>query len=141
MSFDTFLDNWTPPAKEPKPIVVPDVIAEGDILLANWGYEANNPHFFKVIKRTAKQVTVMQLKNETVSLTHDGLGGQMVKPTDQPQTWSVWRDNNYGANENAPVILKKKVHTDSEGNECISLAHYAWAFKWKGQPAHDFNWH
>jgi hypothetical protein len=141
MSFDTFLDNWTPPAKEPKPIVVPDVIAEGDILLANWGYEANNPHFFKVIKRTAKQVTVMQLKNETVSLTHDGLGGKMVKPTDQPQTWSVWRDNNYGANENAPVILKKKVHTDSEGNECISLAYYAWAFKWKGQPAHDYNWH
>lgn len=139
MSFDTFLDNWTPPAKEPKPIVVPDVIAEGDILLANWGYEANNPHFFKVVKRTKNQVIVSQLKNETVSYTNDGMGGKMVKPTDEIATWSVWRDDN--SNANAPVFLRRKVKINSEGNECIDVSSYARAYKWKGQPAHDYNWH
>jgi hypothetical protein len=139
--FSTFLKDWTPPVKEIKPEPVPDVLKEGDILLANWGYEANNPHFFKVLKRTAKQATIMQLKNKTVSLTNDGMGGQMVMPTDEPQTFSVWRDNNYGANENAPVILKRKIHTNSYPNEFILLANYAAAYLWDGKPAHDYNWH
>ena len=141
MSFDTFLNNWTPPVIEPKPKPELDVLNEGDILLANWGYEANNPHFFKVLKRTAKQVTVVQLTNRTVSYTNDGMGGKMVIPTEEPATWSVWRDNNYGSHEKTPVILKRKVHISYDGNECISLSSYATAFKWKGQPAHDFNWH
>ena len=29
-------------------------IQEGDILLANWGYEANNPDFVKVIKQIGR---------------------------------------------------------------------------------------
>lgn len=117
-------------------------IKEGDILLANWGYEANNPQFFKVLKRTAKQVTVMEMQSERVSNDNHYLGGGYVMPTDKPATWSVWRKWNYEADEaKEPVILKKKVHTDSEGVEHIELAYYAWAYIWHGQPAHDYNYH
>jgi len=141
MSFDTFLDNWTPPVQEPKPPKQPVVLATGDILLANWGYEANNPHFFKVIKRTKTQVIINQLEDETVSYTSDGMGGKMVKPTDTVATWSVWRDNNYGVNEKSPVILRRKIKVNYEGNECIDLSNYARAYKWNGEPAHDYCWH
>jgi hypothetical protein len=140
-NFSDFLKNWTPPVKEVKPEPIPVVLVEGDILLANWGYEANNPHFFKVVKRSPKQLTVTQLKNQTVSYTNDGMGGQMVIPTNEPETWSVWRDNNYGAHKDTPVILKRKIQIDYKGNECINISSYATAFKWTGQPAHDYNWH
>jgi hypothetical protein len=138
-NFSDFLKDWTPPVKEVKPEPIPVVLAVGDILLANWGYEANNPHFFKVIKRTKTQVTVNQLKDATVSYTNDGMGGKMVIPTDEVATWSVWRDNNSGVNE--PVVLRRKVQIDYRGNECINLSSYAAAFKWTGEPAHDYNWH
>ena len=51
-------------------------IQEGDILLANWGYEANNPDFVKVIKRSNSMVTLMFLKNKFVEsdLTDGGNG-------------------------------------------------------------------
>jgi len=139
MSFDTFLENWKPPVQESKPIQEPVVFKTGDILLCNWGYEANNPHFFKVIKRTEKQLVINQLINQTVSYTNDGLGGQMVIPTDQVSTWSVWRDNN--SDEHKPVVLRRKIQKNTDGDECVAIASYAWAFKWKGQPAHDYNWH
>lgn len=117
-------------------------IKEGDILLANWGYEANNPDFFKVLKRTDKQVILMELQNEWVSKDNHPLGGGYVIPTDKAATWSVWRKYAYEADEaKEPVIIKKKVHTDSEGVEHIKLAYYAWAYLWNGQPAHDYNYH
>jgi hypothetical protein len=142
----TFLEivrNYETTAPEPvtpKPLAVLEV---GDILLANWGYEANNPHFFKVIKRTPKQVTIVQLEVETVSYTNDGMGGKMVIPTTKPATWSVWWNNNYkdGEDNTDPVTLKKKVHNNTERGEYVELAYYAYAFKWNGQPAHDYCWH
>lgn len=116
-------------------------IQEGDILLANWGYEANNPHFFKVLKRTAKQVTIMQLKETVVGYDNHPLGGTFVIPSEEPATWSVWRKYQYAADEaKEPVILKKKVH-QGENEEFIELAYYARAWKWKGTPAHDYCYH
>jgi hypothetical protein len=117
-------------------------ISEGDILLANWGYEANNPQFFKVLKRTAKQVTLMQMKDKRVSNDNHYLGGGYVVPTDEPATWSLWwNDNPWPDDERKPVIIKKKVHADSEGIEHIELAYYAWAFLWDYKPAHEYNYH
>ena len=144
--WNTFLEivrNYETTALEPqtpKPLAVLEI---GDIMLANWGYEANNPNFFKVIKRTAKQVTLMELKVETVSLTNDGMGGKMVVPTSEPKTWSVWWDKNYkdGEENTEPVIIKKKIHSDNERGEYVQLAYYAYAFKWNGTPAHDYCWH
>jgi hypothetical protein len=133
-------EETAPEPQQPKPLTVLEV---GDILLTNWGYEANNPQFFKVIKRTPKQVTIMQLTVETVSLTNDGMGGKMVVPTTEPATWSVWWDKNYkdGEDNTDPVTLKKKVHNHPERGEYVELAYYAYAFKWDGQPAHDYCWH
>ena len=119
-----------------------NAIKEGDILLANWGYEANNPDFFKVLKRTDKQVTLMALKHKTVSYDNHPLGGGYVIPTDEAKTSSCWRKYQYYADEaKEPVIIKKKVHSDEAGNEHIELANYAWAYLWDGQPAHDYNYH
>jgi len=137
--FSTFLKGWTPPITEPKIEPIPNVLKEGDILLANWGYEANNPHFFKIIKRTKTQVTINQLKDATVSYTNDGMGGKMVIPTVEIATWSVWRDDNSAVNN--PVVLRRKIQTDYKGNECINLSSYARAYLWDGKPAHDYNWH
>ena len=142
-SFLEIVRNYEYTAPEPEVPKALPTLQVGDILLANWGYDANNPHFFKVIKRTPKQVTIVQLTVETVSYTNDGLGGKMVVPTDVPATWSVWWNNNYrdGEDNTEPVTLKKKVHTNSERGEYVELAYYAYAFKWNGQAAHDFNWH
>ena len=129
------------PTEEPKPFTP---IKEGDILLANWGYEGNNPDFFKIIKRTAKQVVMMLLEEEVVGHGTHPLGESYVIPTNTPATWSVWRENNYGENENKPVILTKKVKVyerDGELFEYVELAYYAWAKLWNGKPAHDYCWH
>ena len=143
MSFDTFLENWKPPVREPQPPQEPIILKVGDILLANWGYEANNPHFFKVIKRTSKQVVVNQLKDQTVSYTNDGMGGKMVIPTDEIATWSVWRDDH--SEKNMPVILRRKIkvvnYRGNDHEECIDISSYATAYKWDGKAAHDYNWH
>jgi hypothetical protein len=139
--WNTFLEivrnyEYTAPETE-QPKKLPS-LQIGDILLANWGYDANNPHFFKVIKRTLKQVTIVQLKVETVSFTNDGMGGKMVIPTTEPATWSVWWDNN---SNGEPVTLKKKIHSDGVRGEYVKLAYYAYAFLWDGKPAHDYCWH
>jgi hypothetical protein len=143
-SFLEIVRNYEYTAPEPEVPKPYDFIEVGDILLANWGYDANNPHFFKVIKRTPKQVTIVQLTVETVSYTNDGMGGKMVMPTDVPATWSVWWNNNYNADNTKntnPVTLKKKIHWHLERGQYVELAKYAFAFKWDGQAAHDFNWH
>jgi hypothetical protein len=72
------------------------------------------------------------------------MGGKMVMPTDVPATWSVWWNNNYNADNTKntnPVTLKKKIHWHLERGQYVELAKYAFAFKWDGQAAHDFNWH
>ena len=139
-SFLEIVRNYEYTAPEPEAPKALLTLQVGDILLANWGYDANNPHFFKVVKRTPKQVTIVQLKAETVSYTNDGMGGKMVIPTTEPATWSVWWDNNNNDN-GEPVTLKKKVHTNTQRGEYVELAYYAYAFKWDGQPAHDYCWH
>ena len=119
-----------------------NAIKEGDILLANWGYEANNPNYFKVLKRTAKQVILMQLKTIIVSRDNHPLGGSYVVPSAEPATHSVWFSQDlYDEGPRKPAIIKKKVHSDEAGNEHIELANYAWAYLWNGQPAHDYNYH
>lgn len=118
----------------------------GDIVLANWGYDANNPTFAKVIKRTKSQAHLMILKNQIVG--HDkwdnGNGvGSYVIPSDEPATWSVFQNDDH--EEGTPVIIRRKVKNSglTYGEYCklSPTGHYAYAYKWDGQPAHDYNNH
>lgn len=120
-------------------------IKEGDILLANWGYEANNPDFVKVIKRSGSMVTLMFLKNKFVKSDYTDCGngyGSYVVPSDEPATWSVFANDDHV--EGTPVIIRRKVKSGGYRGEYCKLSpngNYAYAHLWDGQPAHDYNNH
>ena len=83
-------------------------IQEGDILLANWGYEANNPDFVKVIKKTKTMATLMFLKNTMVSrdaYPDANGGGCYVIPSNEPATWSCFA--NPGHEQGTPVVIRR----------------------------------
>lgn len=50
----------------------PDTWEVGDILFGTWGYNMTLPAFFKVIKKTAKQFTVVKLSKKLASGHYNG---------------------------------------------------------------------
>lgn len=144
--FNTWVQNWTPPAKQE--VVEPEItpIAEGDILLANWGYDANNPTFVKVLKRSGTFATLAILRNTSIGSdnTDGGNGyGHYVIPTDEISTWSCFANDDHQQGE--PVIIRRKIKDGGKNyGEYVKLpkvGHFAYAYKWDNRPAHDYNNH
>lgn len=123
-----------------------NIIKEGDILLANWGYDANNPTFVKVLKRSKSMATLVFLKTKMVK--SDGIDsgngyGTYVIPTDEYATWSCFRNDDH--EEGTPVIIRRKIKFAGERyGEYVKLpkdGNFAYAYKWDNEPAHDYNNH
>ena len=110
-------------------------IHTGDILAANWGYDARYTDFYKVIKRTPKQVVLQQLKD--IHSNQNGYEGWDTAPSDQTtggefrrgvKTFETWCEGDDGDYE----------YQDAE---CVYITDWARATKWNGQPVHNFDWH
>ena len=73
-------------------------LKEGDILSGLWGYEQTNASFFKVVKRTAKQVVLVQL--ETIVKKWDAyLCGKAIPGDEKPGTERRFKIHNLGKDE------------------------------------------
>lgn len=74
------------------------VLKENDILSGTWGYEQTNASFFKVVKRTAKQVVLVQL--ETVVKEWDKYMCGLAEPgAEKSGTERRYKVQNLGKNE------------------------------------------
>ena len=100
-------------------------IEAGDILCASFGYEAQLTDFYKVVKRTPKQVELVRLKERCFD--YHGMEGWMVEPTD----------------EEIGDSFRRKVKADwYDGEECVKVRDYGSVARlWSGKPIHNYNWH
>ena len=90
------------------------ILKENDILSGLWGYEQTNASFFKVVKRTAKQVVLVQL--ETVVKSWDKYMCGFAEPgAEKPGTERRYKVHNWN------------------GQECCFAEHHALRL-WDGQP-------
>ena len=144
-TMEQFIANWTPPIKEPVEPKTRQVIKEGDILVAQWGYEANNVNYFKVLKRTAKFVVVAELNTEYVSGETGIYDGVYVQPGTTWKNWSLWADRDAVTRERTtdgqPITMRRKVQSYPNQDEYALLCSYAHMYLWNGQPQVDYNHH
>lgn len=98
-------------------------IKEGDILVSTFGYDARITTFTKVLKRTAKSVTIARLLNlESTGDWMDGTSAPSAKSELGPTSCrkiSMWYDNSC---------------------ECINDG-YGVASLWDGNPVRTYNHH
>lgn len=60
----------------------------GDVLYSSWGYDQTNIEFFKVIRATAKSVTIKALKSRAIS--GDGWTGEVVPTEEFDEKYVLW---------------------------------------------------
>ena len=141
-NFGAFLKDWTPPVLTEQPKPEPKTIKEGDILVAQWGYEANNVNYFKVLKRTKSFIEFAELQGQKQPGDTGIYMGSYVVPSDTYKGWSVWaKDPNARSEDGAPIVIKRKVVIGYNGDECVKLEYYATAHIWDGNPQVDYNHH
>lgn len=97
-------------------------INAGDILVSARGFDAIYSDFYKVIKRTAKSVTLVKLKSKTVD--NRGYEGWDVMPT-YVETGKAFR----------------RAVKVSDLDEYINVSDWESAFKWDGKPVENVDWH
>jgi len=145
-TFESFLNNWIPPVLETQTEVKnPITIKEGDILVAQWGYEANNVNYFKVLKRTKTFVEVAELNAEYVPGDTGIYDGRYVQPGTTWKHYSLWADRDSSSasrrDDGQPIVFRRKVKTHSDGGEYVNLCEYAHMNLWNGRPQIDYNHH
>jgi hypothetical protein len=90
-------------------------IKVGSIFASSWGYEQTNVSFYRVVKATAKTVTVQQVKSERV--TSGDMCGKVIATTTPAEAVTYRRTiNNYG------------------GSAMIKIADCERAYLWSGRP-------
>lgn len=119
--------------------IVKNTINVGDILVAQWGYDANNVNYFKVLKRTASFVEVAEVHAEYVSGDTGIYMGRYVQPSNTYKHWSLWSDKRVEDGE--PLVLRRKVKSHHDGGEYALLCSYAHMNIWNGNPQVDYNHH
>lgn len=95
-------------------------IKENDILVAEFGYEANLARFYKVLKRTEKTVVLQRVEKRSVT-RRNLLDGWQTVPAD----------------EAIGKPFRRKVQPD--GYVIVNSVEYAWP--WDGEPIEEYNWH
>jgi hypothetical protein len=119
-------------------------IKEGDILVANWGYEANNVNFFKVLKRTKHFVTIAELDSVVADNNPGVWNGVTLMPGTTWKSWSQWADPDgqiIRKDDGSPIDFRRKVLGTSDGYEYALFTSYANMYLWNGEPQLDYNWH
>lgn len=95
-------------------------IKENDILVAEFGYEANLARFYKVLRRTEKTVVLQRVEKRRIS------GGNFL---------DGWQTVPTGEAIGKP--FRRKVQPD--GCVIVSSVEYAWP--WDGESVEEYNWH
>jgi hypothetical protein len=145
-----FLKDWTPTTQEQTP-KTPYVIKVGDILCMQWGYEANNVNYFKVLKRTKSQVQLGELIAERVEGDTGIYMGVYVQPSNTWKHYSLWKQDEHGSmakgDGSEPIVLTRKIRKQvpdriSDGDEFVIVeSSYGYAYEWNGKPQTDYNHH
>ena len=117
----------------------------GDILCMQWGYEANNVNYFKVLKRTKSMVEIGELRTEKVEGDTGVYMGMYVQPSNIWKHYSLWAQNAEGymakSDGDEPIILKRKIHSNDDYEYVIIERSYGYAYEWNGKPQTDYNHH
>jgi hypothetical protein len=146
-TFEEIIANWIPPVAEVKAEVEnsPKLIKVGDILVAQWGYDANNVNFFKVLKRTKRFVEVAELVAEYISGDTGVYMGRFVQPGKPWKNYSLWADRESSSmskrEDGEPIKFRRMVKAHSNGDEYALLCEYAHMNLWDGKPKVDYNHH
>ena len=119
--------------------IVKKTVEIGDILVAQWGYDANNVNYFKVLKRTQHFVEVAEVHAEYVPGDTGIYDGRYVQPSNEYKPWSLWSDKRVDAGQ--PLVLRRKVKSHGDGGEYVLLCEYAHMNIWNGRPQVDYNHH
>ena len=144
--FDNIIKNWIPPVVEEKPKPEPQVIKKGDILVMEWGYEANNVSFLKELKRTKTMVEIAELESMTTDTkVYCGCGtDRYVTASDVWKSWSLWANRDGGIiehNYDGPTPFRRKIKINRSQNEVVWVTEYAVAYLWDGEERLDYNHH
>ena len=90
----------------------------GKILVSRYGYSVSLVKFYKIVKKTAKSVTLQEMKYKFVS--SDGYNQQgMVVPTNEK--------------EDTRIISRRVLDSDSEA-PYVKIDNYSRAYVWNNQP-------
>ena len=92
----------------------PDTWDVGDILAGTYGYSMTLPRFFKIVKRTPSQFTLVRLRGKIVSGHRNG------------QWEEVATDEEYGGK---PVICRLR-----KGRSSLKVDNYVYVKLWDGKP-------
>lgn len=138
--YEEWLTNWTPPVKTEETPQLRRVIQKGDILVAQWGYDANNVNYFKVLKRTAKFVVVAELNAEYVPGDTGVYDGRYVQPGTTWKQWSLWAKEDR-RDDGQPITMRRKIMSYPNQDEYALLCEYANMYLWSGRPQVDYNHH
>ena len=87
-----------------------------EYFVSQWGYEQTNVCFYKVLKRTAKMITILAVRSNRNYI--DGVNYEDV-PVDESPSWAE--------------PIRRKLHKWGD-KECASISSYETAFPWSGHP-------
>jgi hypothetical protein len=96
----------------------------GETLVAQWGYEASYPEFYKVIKVAGEYVTLQELKR--IYMGPGSFYDARIMST------------NGEASEEKPFRRKFKQNGDSF---YVKINSYKYAYTWNGKPCVEYNHH
>ena len=139
-----FLKDYTPPIQEQTPKTF-YTIKVGDILCMQWGYEANNVNYFKVLKRTKSMVEIAEVVAERVEGDTGVYMGVYVQPSNTWKNYSLWKSDEHGSmargDGSEPIVLKRKIQSNDDYEYVILERSYGYAYEWNGKPQTDYNHH
>lgn len=94
---------------------------KAEYFVSQWGWEQTNVTFYKVIKRTPKMVTVIEVGNKKVATSW---GHYTALPSDESPRWAK--------------VMRKKVQNYSlskeKSQDFIDINSFSSAYRWDGEP-------
>lgn len=100
---------------------------KAEYFVSQWGWEQTNVTFYKVLKRTACYVTVVEVKSER---KFEEWGSYAATPIDEQPEWAK--------------VMKKKIHHVANlidrNMEYIELDTWSHAYIWDGKPVEGTNY-
>jgi hypothetical protein len=104
--------------------MIDDNVKIGDIFVSSWGYDQTNIDFYQVIDRTAKMVTVREVKT-TRERAHD-MGSYVMPVKDAFLDSEEPFEKIYGK------PLKRRLKINSYGEVFFQPKYYSYARPWDG---------
>jgi hypothetical protein len=108
-----------------------DDIRVGDIFHSHWGATMSLNTFWKVVKRTAKMVTLRSLR--TIEVGHGFLNGEEY-PVDEFEDWSCCYDR-YRFVDKDGKVYQQVIRKLPESGTTITIHTWMHAWPWNGKPA------